>query len=830
MNNSSKGLLNGATTQYLQIIDMAKDVAFAHQVKYVATEFIIAAMLKVPGRISETLSTHGITPTTYYPKLKDNVDYKYLKDGFTPRTKKVLDLSKTLAEDYNCNFVAPEHLLFAILSTYDCVGYGILESIAQDFQGLYNDVKKLVDGLGSNNRMLNFGSVNTEKNHFGRVDTTSEPFNPTATPSTNQEAPEGLKELESFGVNLTEKAKRNKLDPVIGRDKEINRVIETLSRRIKSNPLLIGEPGVGKTAVIEGLAIRIANGSVPITLKNRTVFSLDLSRIVAGAKFRGEFEERFKSALTYAQENNVILFIDEIHSILAGYSSFAISDLLKPALARGDLHVIGATTISEYNKYVQNDPALARRFLLIKLDPPKIDDCIEILRGLRDKFEAHHGIEITESAIRAAVTMSERYITDRFLPDKAIDLIDEAAAKERLLVDTPPETITVKEGQLYDLENEKSYMLRSGLDCRDIDEKISELSTEIQDLKQSDMRRRSHFNPYIDEENIAKVVSEMTGIPVSKLTETESNRLLNFESILHKRVVGQNVAVEAVSKAIRRSMTCIKDPNKPIGSFIFVGPTGVGKTELSKALAEAIFGDENMLIRIDMSEYMEKVSVAKLIGAPPGYVGYDEEGQLTGKVRMKPYSVILFDEIEKAHPDVFNIMLQILDDGRLTDSKGRTVDFKNTVIIMTSNEGASEVNTVKKIGFGEEVDESESAKDKITQALKKRFRPEFLNRIDDIVIFRKLTIEECGKICDLQCESLRKRMQSMNVSLIFTDDAKRLILNKGYDKEYGARPLKRAISTLIENPLSEMIIKGDLRADNTVKVIDDDGEIDFLVE
>ncbi len=827
MNNSSSGLLNGTTSQYLSIINDARGVALSYNVKYVGTEFILAAMLKEPGVISETLKSHGVTPAYYYPKLKDYVDVGYKTEGFTARTKQALDLSKTIAEDYNCTFVAPEHLLLAILSTERCVGFDIIISITQNFQGLYNDVKKLVENLG-NNRVPNLESKKVEKPRFENSEI-PESYSRVANTPTAEEA-EGLKELESFGINLTEKAKRNKLDPVIGRDKEINRVIETLSRRIKSNPLLIGEPGVGKTAVIEGLALRIASGNVPITLKNRTVFSLDLSGIVAGAKFRGEFEERFKSALTYAQENNVILFIDEIHSILAGYSSFAISDLLKPALARGDLQVIGATTISEYNKYVQNDPALARRFLLIKLDPPKVDDCIEILKGLRDKFEAHHGIEITDSAIRAAVTMSERYITDRFLPDKAIDLIDEAAAKERLLVDTPLETITTKEWQLERLENEKIYNLRSGLDCRDIDEKISELSTEIQDLKRSDNRRKSHFNPYIDEENIAKVVSEMTGIPVSKLTETESNRLLNFEGILHKRVVGQNLAVESVSKAIRRSMTCIKDPNKPIGSFIFVGPTGVGKTELSKALAEAIFGDENMLIRIDMSEYMEKVSVAKLIGAPPGYVGYDEEGQLTGKVRMKPYSVILFDEIEKAHPDVFNIMLQILDDGRLTDSKGRTVDFKNTVIIMTSNEGASEVNTVKKIGFGEEADESEGAKDKITQALKKRFRPEFLNRIDDIVIFRKLTIEECGKICDLQCDSLRKRMQSMNVSLIFTDEAKRLILNKGYDKEYGARPLKRAISTLIENPLSEMIIKGDLRADNTVRVIDDDGEIDFLVE
>lgn len=827
MNNLTSGL-TATTTQYGQILKSAKEIAVKNQVTYVATEFILAAMLKGYGKVSALLNSYGVTPAAYYPKLKENIDKNYKCEGFTARTKTTLEYSGEIAVKTGCPFVAPEHLLLAIISYKECIAYAILSSIVSNMNELFREANALVMELvdkGSNLSGSLYSSRNDSNTGYRDErlsgDDEYKPLN---------RDDDRFKELLSFGTDLTEKARLNKFDPVIGRDKEINRVIETLSRRIKSNPLLIGEPGVGKTAVIEGLAMRIAKGDVPVTLRNKTLFSLDLSGIVAGAKFKGEFEERFKAAINFAQENEIILFIDEIHTILGNLGSFSVSDILKPSLARGDLQVIGATTITEYNKYIENDPALARRFLVVKVDQPRPDDCIEILRGLRDKFEAHHSIKITDSAIKAAVYMSERYITDRYLPDKAIDLIDEAAAKERLLCDTPPETLLLKEGQLSRLEIDRQYSLSIGADCRDINEKISSLNQEIDEIKQSEIRKKNHVYPFIDEENVAKVVSEMTGIPVTKLTETESQRLMEFESLLHKRVVGQDAAVEAVSKAIRRSMTCIKDPKKPIGSFIFVGPTGVGKTELSKALAEAIFGDENMLIRVDMSEYMEKVSVAKLIGAPPGYVGYDEEGQLTGKVRMKPYSVILFDEIEKAHPDVFNVMLQILDDGRLTDSKGRTVDFKNTVIIMTSNEGASEIKSVQKIGFGEAADEIESAKDKIYQALKRKFRPEFLNRIDDVVVFRKLTIEECGKICDLQCESLRKRMTAMNVKLIFSDGAKRLILDKGYDKEYGARPLKRAISNLVENPLSEMIIKNDIRADDTVTVIDDDGTIDFIVE
>ena len=827
MNNFSNGFSISATTQYGQILKKAKEIALQYKVTYVATEFIVAAMLNGCGKISQILASYGVTPSTYFPRLKENIDYNYAKEGFTARTKTVLNASEGIARELGIDYVSPEHLLLAILSKRDCMAFLLLESIVPNIDKLIEEVRLLVIEMSKQ------AIIEQEPPRYQPESWQSPVYNVhEAHNDNNQEENDArLEELKSFGKDITALARLNKLDPVIGREREIKSVIETLSRRTKSNPLLIGEPGVGKTAIIEGLATKIARGEVPQMLRGRTVFSLDLSSIAAGAKFRGEFEERFKSAISFAQQNHIILFIDEIHTILSGYGGYPISDILKPCLARDDLQVIGATTIAEYNKYIEKDPALNRRFSLIQIDPPRPDDCIEILKGLRDNFEAHYGIAITDSAIRAAVTMSERYITNKFLPDKAIDLIDQAASKERILIDTPPESLIVKESQLAKCRSDRNYALSSGLDCRELEEKIKLLNQEIQEIRDSENRRKNHTNPYIDQENIAKVVSEMTGVPVSKLTEEDSNRLLNFEEILHKRVIGQNEAVDAVAKAIRRSMTVIKDPKKPIGSFIFVGPTGVGKTELSKALAEALFGDENMLIRIDMSEYMEKASVAKLIGAPPGYVGYDEEGQLTSKVRMKPYSVILFDEIEKAHVDVFNIMLQILDDGRLTDSKGRTVDFKNTVIIMTSNEGASEVKTAPKIGFDNvKTEEVDGLKDRIHQALKRRFRPEFLNRIDEIVVFRKLTIEECGKICDLQCDSLRKRMLSMDVRLLFTPEAKRLILDKGYDKEYGARPLKRAILSLVENPLSEMIIKGDVRADNTVTVIDDDGEIDFIVK
>ena len=818
------------TTAYVKVMTDAKDIAAKYGVKYIASEFLLAAILSANSNCSQTLKAYGITPVSYYKRLSDNIDVNYTKEGFTPRAKNMVNYSEQVAIESGCKFVAPEHLLYAILHT-ECVATDIVKAVCVDFKGLLREADTMVSDL-SNMTATNVPPPRSSLGG-GSPSFTASPaqYKPAAAKNVHTAAAQEEDEvLFRFGEDLTKKARLNQLDPVIGRDREIDRVIQTLSRRSKRNPLLIGEPGVGKSAVIEGLAQKIAGGDVPISLRNKTVFTLDMTGIMAGAKYKGEFEERFKAAINYVKERgDIILFVDEIHTIVYNGDSVGAGDILKPSLARGEIQVIGATTISEYRKHFEKDAALERRFQVIQLDPPRPDDCISILKGLRDNFEAHHGLEITDSAIKAAVYLSERYITDRFLPDKAIDLIDEAAAKERLLADTPPSTLFEKERLLNQLKLDKEYILSSGDDVRDVDEKINVLSGELEDLYKSEEKRRSHSKPFIDEDSVAKVISEMTGIPVAKLTEGESQKLLHLEEILGKRVIGQEAAINAVSTAMRRAVTCIKDPSKPIGSFIFVGPTGVGKTELSKALAEAMFGDENMIIRIDMSEYMERASVSKLIGAPPGYVGYDEEGQLTEKVRRKPYSVVLFDEIEKASPDVFNIMLQILDDGRLTDNKGRTVDFKNTIIIMTSNEGAAEVEVVNKIGFGDDVAVADDMKARIMTALKKKFKPEFLNRVDDIVVFRKLSREECGKIIDIQCEGLKKRMQSMHVTLRIEDSAKELLLEKGYNPEYGARQLKRTISNLVETPLSNLIIRREVCAGNTVTAISDDGEIDFMI-
>ncbi len=815
MSNSSlsENFLDNTTTAFKSVVQGAVNFSKENNLNYVATEFFIAAMLKEKGNCRSLLETYGVVPTRYFVKVKEFFSYGYSQAGFTPKAKRILQNSWEIAHNRaGAAYTSPEHLLLAILEC-DCVATTIISELTTDFNGLLKDATAAAC----------FGSINASNPSLDFKQSVE-----------SLEQPLDLTPIENYGVDLTKLAIKGRLDPVIGRDKEIDRLIQTLSRRLKSNPLLIGEPGVGKSAAVEGLAQKIVKGEVPLTLKNKTIFSLDLSSVVAGAKYKGEFEERFKAVLKFVEDNpSLILFIDEIHTLVSSTDMAGAGDILKPALARGDIKLIGATTVSEYRKYIEKDAALERRFQVVTLDEPKTDDCVEIIKGLRDKFEAHHRIEITDEAIKAAVTLSERYIPDRFLPDKAIDLIDEAAAKERLIIDTPPETLRNKERQVTQLTADKEYMLSIGEDVADVEERLNALKEEIEDVKRSDKKRRNRARPFIDGENVAKIISEMTGIPTAKLTQTEAQKLLLLEDLLHKRVIGQEDAVTAVSQAVRRAMTCVKDPNHPIGSFIFVGPTGVGKTELSKALAEALFGDENMLVRIDMSEYMESASINKLIGSPPGYVGYEEEGQLTEKIRRKPYSVVLFDEIEKAHADVFNIMLQLLDEGRLTDSKGRLVDFKNTVVIMTSNEGAKEaLEKSRAIGFGgvSAAQENEAVKEKINTALKAKFRPEFLNRIDEIVIFRKLTLEECGKICDIQCENLKKRMLSMNVRIEFESSARDLILEKGYDEDYGARPLKRAISSLVETPLSGMIISNDIRPGNKVKVIADEGEIDFIVE
>ncbi|MDY5657596.1 MAG: ATP-dependent Clp protease ATP-binding subunit, partial [Eubacteriales bacterium] len=625
------------------------------------------------------------------------------------------------------------------------------------------------------------------------------------------------------------------LDPVIGRDKEIERIIQILCRRTKNNPVLIGEPGVGKSAVSEGLALQIVNDQVPDALKGKKVFSLDMASIVAGTKYRGEFEERFKAALdTVKKAGDVILFIDEIHTIVnAGGAEGAVdaANILKPMLARGEIQTIGATTIDEYRKYIEKDAALERRFQPIVVDQPSVDDTILILKGLRDKYEAHHKVEITDEAIEAAANLSDRYITDRFLPDKAIDLVDEAASRKRIFAFSLPDDIKKAEEKLASL----NYDIKEASHNEQF-EKAEKLKVERDKLKKIVDEGRENYDKEkanaklsIGEEDIAEIVADWTGIPVSKLTEAESKRLLNLEDTLHKRVIGQSEAVSAVARAIKRARAGIADPKRPIGSFIFLGPTGVGKTELSKALAEAMFGDENLMIRVDMSEYMDKSNVSKLIGSAPGFVGFDEGGQLTEKVRRKPYSVVLFNEIEKAHPDVFNMLLQILEDGRLTDSHGRTVSFKNTIIIMTSNVGASELNRTQKLGFGSE-DDYDDVRDRQINALKQVMKPEFINRIDEIVVFTPLEKPDVEKIADIMLKNLEKRLKDHGITLEISDEAKAHLVDKGYDKEYGARPMRRTIQRQVEDKLSEEILKGNISDNGKVKITLVDGQLDFSEE
>jgi len=645
------------------------------------------------------------------------------------------------------------------------------------------------------------------------------------------------KTIDKYGTDLNQRAREGKLDPVIGREDVIERVIQILSRRTKNNPCLIGEPGVGKTAIAEGLAQEIVKGNVPETLKNKRVVTLDMAGMVAGAKYRGEFEERLKNAIDEIKaDGNIILFIDELHTIIgAGAAEGAIdaSNILKPTLARGELQIVGATTLDEYNKHIEKDAALERRFQPVTVEEPSVEDTIKILKGLRDKYEAHHKVAITDESIDAAAKLSYRYISDRFLPDKAIDLIDEAASRTRLKSSTSPKGLKKIEAKIKEIKTEK----KASINNQDFEKAASFRDEEKRLSEELDKQRKlwaakNSKDAKIGYDEIADVVSQWTGIPVKKLQGDESERLLHMEDILHKRVVGQEQAVEALSRAIRRSRVGLKDPKKPIGSFIFLGPTGVGKTELSKALAEAMFGDENAMIRVDMSEYMEKHSVSKLVGSPPGYVGFEEGGQLTEKIRRKPYSVILFDEIEKAHPDVFNIMLQILDDGRLTDAKGRTVDFKNTVIIMTSNVGASTIKKQRTLGFtsgssDEEKNEYVKMKENVLTELKKTFRPEFLNRIDEIIVFHSLNKEHIKHIVSLMIGNLSKRLERMNIKIELDDKARDLLADEGFDPVYGARPLQREIRRKIEDRLSEELLKGTIKKSDTIKVSADEKELLF---
>lgn len=641
--------------------------------------------------------------------------------------------------------------------------------------------------------------------------------------------------LNGLGEDMTQKAKDGKLDPVIGRDEEINRIIEILSRRKKNNPILIGEPGVGKSAVVEGLAQAIIEGKVPEQLKNKKVFSLDMASLLAGTKYRGEFEERLKKAIEQLNKSgDTILFIDEIHTIVGAGStegSMDAANILKPQLARGELQTIGATTLEEYRKYFEKDSALERRFQTVMVDPPSVKDTITILHGLKSKYEDHHGVQITDSAINAAAVMSDRYINDRFLPDKAIDLIDEAASRKRIHGSSLPQEIKKIEDEIKKADAAiKAYADMADYErAAEIKKTRMEFDRQLKEAKSKWAIDTSANQMSIDETDIANIVSSWTKIPITKLTQSESEKLLGMEDILKRRVIGQDEAVEAISRAVRRARVGIKDPKRPIGSFIFLGPTGVGKTELSKALAEAIFGDENLMIRVDMSEYMDKVSVSKLIGSAPGYVGFEEGGQLTEKVRRKPYSVVLFDEIEKAHPEIFNVLLQILDDGVLTDSHGRKVDFKNTIIIMTSNIGASEIKAMPKLGFGSQaaLDDYENMREAQMSALKKTLKPEFINRIDDIIIFRSLQDEDMSKIISVMTASLQKRLAEKDIHIAVSDGAMKLIVQKGANKEYGARPLRRALQRMIEDELSERILKGEFAIGDYIDIDEKDGSLTF---
>ncbi|MGI6382639.1 MAG: ATP-dependent Clp protease ATP-binding subunit [Tissierellaceae bacterium] len=800
------------TERAQKAILLAQEEAKKLRHNYVGTEHLLLGLIaENTGVGALSLKEFGVT----LEKAREEVEKAIGKGehesdivGFTPRTKRIFELSLLQARNLGHNYVGTEHILLGLLSEGEGVAVLILQNLGVDIQKLANRV----------------------------VAMTTESVNKPG-PSKQGAAGEETPNLEKYSVDLNKLAEEGGIDPVIGRNDEIQRVIQVLSRRTKNNPVLIGEPGVGKTAIAEGLAQKIVEGSIPDIVKDKRIVSLDLPGMIAGAKYRGEFEERIKSVINELTESkDVILFIDELHMIIgAGGAEGAIdaSNILKPILAKGQIQIIGATTIDEYRKYIEKDSALERRLQPIMVEEPSVEDTIKILEGLRDRYEAHHGVKITDDAIRAAAELSSRYISDRFLPDKAIDLIDEAASKIRVESFIAPDDLKSLEEKLEELQKEKEEAINNqnfekAAEIRDMERQIKE---ELKNKQVNWEQKKHSSNMTVSYDEIAAIVSNWTGVPVSKMTTEESERLLKLEDTLHKKVIGQEQAVKAVSSSVRRARVGLKDPKKPVGSFIFVGPTGVGKTYLAKSLSEELFGDEDAMIRIDMSEYMEKHSVSRLVGSPPGYVGYDEGGQLTEAVRRKPYSVILFDEIEKAHPDVFNILLQILDDGRLTDSKGRTVDFKNTVIIMTSNVGATSIRKQNVLGFasskGVEKEEYEKMKETITEELKKTFRPEFLNRIDEVIVFHALKEEHVREIVDIMINDLEKRMKKLDIRIRVTDATREHISAQGFDPVYGARPLERTIRRMIEDELAEEILKGNLSKDDEIVIDYVDNKLRF---
>ncbi|MED0652692.1 ATP-dependent protease ATP-binding subunit ClpC [Anoxybacillus geothermalis] len=801
------------TERAQKVLALAQEEAIRLGHNNIGTEHILLGLIREgEGIAAKALMALGLGPD----KIQKEVESLIGRGNevshtlhYTPRAKKVIELSMDEARKLGHSYVGTEHILLGLIREGEGVAARVLNNLGVSLNKARQQVLQL---LGSNESVSGHGGGGASH---------------VSTPT-----------LDSLARDLTAIAREGRLDPVIGRSKEIQRVIEVLSRRTKNNPVLIGEPGVGKTAIAEGLAQQIVNNEVPETLRDKRVMTLDMGTVVAGTKYRGEFEDRLKKVMDeIRQAGNIILFIDELHTLIgAGGAEGAIdaSNILKPALARGELQCIGATTLDEYRKYIEKDAALERRFQPIHVDEPTVEESIQILKGLRDRYEAHHRVSISDEAIIQAVKLSDRYITDRFLPDKAIDLIDEACSKVRLHSFTAPPKLKELEQKLEEVRKEKDAAVQSqefekAASLRDMEQRLRE---ELEETKRAWKEKQGQENLEVTVEDIAAVVSSWTGIPVSKLAETETERLLKLEEILHSRVVGQDEAVKAVAKAVRRARAGLKDPKRPIGSFIFLGPTGVGKTELARALAEAMFGDEDALIRIDMSEYMEKHSTSRLIGSPPGYVGYEEGGQLTEKVRRKPYSVVLLDEMEKAHPDVFNILLQVLEDGRLTDSKGRTVDFRNTIIIMTSNVGADALKRNKYVGFNIQ-DGNQQYKDmksKVMDELKKAFRPEFLNRIDEIIVFHSLEKDHLKQIVRLMADTLVKRLKEQDIDLELTEAAIEKIAAEGFDPEYGARPLRRALQKHIEDRLSEELLKGTIAKGQKVVVDVKDGEFVVLAK
>ena len=799
------------TSRAKKAIEIANDAAIELGHRYIGTEHILYGLAKEgSGVASKVLENQGISPEDILDVTVSLVGREEPIDdtlGFTPRTKRVIESAFIEARKLGYNYIGTEHILIGILREGDSVAARILLELNVNIPKLYGEIV----------RVINEGEDLKGEGDSKNLNKKSGSYNQTPT-------------LNQFGEDLTDKARQGNLDPIIGRKEEIERVIQILSRRTKNNPCLIGEPGVGKTAVVEGLAEKIVSGDVPEILKNKRVVTVDISSMVAGAKYRGDFEERIKKALNEVKKvGDVILFIDEVHTIVgAGSAEGAIdaANILKPLLARGEIQLVGATTLNEYRKFIEKDTALERRFSPVTVNEPSEKDTVLILKGIRDKYEAHHNVKITDEAIDAAVKMSVRYINDRYLPDKAIDLIDEAASRARLKTYTEPDSLKELEEEIANINKDKEEAVKTQKfeKAAKLRDKEKELKEKYEKEQKKWQNKNNKSVTDITEENIAEVISSWTGIPAKKITEDENEKLKNLEKNLHERVIGQDEAVEAVAKAIRRGRVGLKDPKRPIGSFLFLGPTGVGKTELSKALAECLFGDESAMVRIDMSEYMEPHSVSKLIGSPPGYVGFDDGGQLTEKIRRKPYSVVLFDEIEKAHPDVMNMLLQILEDGRLTDSQGRTVNFKNTVIIMTSNIGARLITDKKSLGFSSNKEENtekkeyEETKKEVMEALKKELRPEFINRIDEIIVFHKLTDKEIDKIIDIMLKEVVNRLKEQKIEIELKPEVKKLIAKKGIDKNFGARPLRRTIQSVLEDRLAEEILDGNLKKGKVNKI------------